>query len=150
AYLIALPAIYTLRFLYFEFTFLPATALAAAAVAVAGVAAVSRLIVRREHTGVTVAATPHLLILGFGILVIAEFAIHGRSEGYIPYGPLRETEITRILRREIALAPGKSFNGRVATLATSDGQIAGIGWDDMIARDLRHVRDFGSDHRFFG
>jgi hypothetical protein len=145
-----LPFIYTLRLLYWEFPFLPATTLAAAAVAVAAEGVTGRWIGRWTRVGAAIAASPHSLILAIAALVAVRFQIAGTLEGYNPYGRQRDTEITTILRREIALRPGSAFNGRVATMLTSGSHGAGLSWDAMIADDLRHLREVGNDHRFLG
>ena len=149
AYLLALPVIYTLRFLYFEFPILPATALTASAIAISAVSAAGGWVERQVgQPGLVISA--HALILGVAGLVLARFAVDGELAGYNPYLPTRDTEITRILQREIALAPGSRFRGRVAAMVTSEAKAPGLNWDDMIVSDLGYVREVGNDHRFLG
>ena len=149
AYLFGLPVVYTLRLLYFEFPILPATTLTVAAIAIAAAAAIRRGL-GRETGGAFVATSAHAWILGIAGLVAVRFAIDGPLKGYNPYLATRDTEITRILRRETALIPGALFKGRVATIVTNERQGTGVSWDRMIMDDLRHVREVGNDHRFLG
>lgn len=85
-------------------------------------------------------------------LLCYDFALIVREpEGFCPavsFWPVRPTAITETLRRNIALAPGRRFNGVVATITgVSDPS---VDWLSLHAHDYWLWRAIGNDHRHVG
>jgi hypothetical protein len=92
-----------------------------------------------------------LVLLG----VIAAIALHNLaamppvSQCQGGFSPIRPTEITETLQREIALRPGAPFRGLVATIdAVKPGKPGD--WFDFVTRDYSLWQESGNDHRTIG
>ncbi len=90
--------------------------------------------------------------------IVAAFAIYNvdQAVGYPKwecparsFNPLRTTPLVDVLRREIALMPGKPFRGVAATITGVDGR-ASVSWEDLHAHDYWLWRAVGNDHRSVG
>src|SRR5262249_49751409 len=107
---------------------------------------------------------PHMSMLGFSAVAIAIAALPwiytavARSRTQPPDVPLyephpqAETAITKILKNQVALKPGKSFRGRVATLTgrifpeTTNVSMATL----AVVPDILAMRATGNAHSYAG
>lgn len=147
-----LPFIATLRLLYFEIVFFYATAFMAAftiAYVAGRLVAWAAARMARPLDGLAPAATA-LTILVI-VLVAISYARNPTFDGYNPYRyPPRPTAITAVLGREIAIAPGQPFRGRVATLSDRGPGRDRVDWDSTILSDIQQMNITGNDSRFDG
>jgi hypothetical protein len=65
------------------------------------------------------------------------------------FSPIRATPITDVLQHNIALAPGATFNGIVATIAGVKDKPS-VGWIDLHFHDFQLWQRTGNDHRLVG
>lgn len=66
----------------------------------------------------------------------------------VAYSPLQPTPITEALQHSLALAPGRKFNGVVATITGVDS--SSMSWLDLAAHDYWLWRAVGNEHRDVG
>jgi len=65
------------------------------------------------------------------------------------FSPIKATAITDYLQQRVALTPGASFNGLVATIDGLKGK-SSVNWSDLTIFDYLLWRDTGNDHRSAG
>lgn len=140
---------------YFETCFWPYTMLFVAAAIGRAANGLSRLVRAWRQREANLSRPPYnpTLLLSFFVAIIALFDAFSiqRSPHTCPpsFSPIRSTVITELLRNNIALMPGTSFKGLVATIDDAEGKPS-VAWLDLHAHDYGLWQKTGNDHRIVG
>jgi hypothetical protein len=148
-----MPAYKGISPVYVETCFWPYTVLFAAVGIVAAVRAIGHGIARLVPVLSWVAnASAIITLIGVVTAITASnvAALERQSVcGGLGFYPIKSTAITDVLQQQLAIKPGKAFNGLVATINGFEGR-ASVTWQQLHAYDRAIWRATGNDHRMPG
>ena len=139
--------------LYFEFLLWPFYAVFAAVLLRTALDLGWRLAASRRTTA-SAARFRERGVAVMGTVALAPWAVvllsaNPGSARFHPYPPVK-SPIVATLEREVGLAPGREFRGRVATLTGRGNVDRPYSWFDLHALDARLIQKLGNDHRMVG